>query len=105
MIFVKPCSAQLKVNKSQKDQNKFFRIKVQIWNFTGFAHSGCPGCPIEGNLENEPQADKIKETASQSAVVLLKTKFAGGELNQDCNVNLVSVSNFKNQVNTYFYGR
>ena len=71
---------------------------MKIRNFTGFAHSGCPGCPIEGNIENEPQADKIKETASQSAVILLKTKFAGGELNQDCNVNLVSVSNFKNQV-------
>ena len=99
---MQPCSAQLKVNKSQTDQNKFFSIKVKIWNFTGFAHSGCPGCPIEGNLENEPQADKIKETASQSAVVLLKTKFAGGELNQDCNVNLISVSNFKNQVNTCF---
>ena len=79
---------------------------MKILNFTGFAYptpSSCPGCPIEGNIENEPQADKIKETASQSAVILLKTKFAGGELNQDCNVNLVSVSNFKNQVQTYFY--
>ena len=75
---------------------------MKIRNFTGFAHSGCPGCPIEGNIENEPQADKIKETASQSAVILLKTKFAGGELNQECNVSLVSVSNFKNQVQTYF---
>ena len=73
---------------------------MKILNFTGFAYPtpSCPGCPIEGNIENEPQADKIKETASQSAVILLKTKFAGGELNQDCNVNLVSVSNFKNQV-------
>ena len=74
---------------------------MKILNFTGFAYSSCPGCPIEGNIENEPQADKIKETASQSAVILLKTKFAGGELNQECNVNLVSVSNFKNQVQTY----
>ena len=75
---------------------------MKILNFTGFAYSSCPGCPIEGNIENEPQADKIKETASQSAVILLKTKFAGGELNQECNVSLVSVSNFKNQVQTYF---
>jgi len=64
--------------------------------FNGIVYSSCPGCPMDGDFENEPLKDDLKGLALST----MQQKFvtSNGEKNDKCTLELVSIDNFKTQI-------
>lgn len=63
---------------------------------------GCPGCESAGQIEDEKDADMLKTLAEDAVENQLRLTSSPGD-EMDCALNLVEVSNYRNQVVAGFF--